>query len=105
MTSSCDDPLKCAGRVDSDQGWSAPLRFADDHWVVDRVVNNWEPCPDGTAAPGKQKFLFWGVSASGMQDPTNTSLLAGIDETAGPSGACGVNKPLVIKLPMRLERA
>jgi hypothetical protein len=105
MTSNCEDPLKCTGQVDSDQGWSAPLRFIDDHWIVDREVNNWESCPDGTAAAGHQKFLFWGVATTGAQDATNTNLLAGIDETVGPSGACGVNKPLAIKMPMRLERA
>lgn len=105
ITSACDDPLACTGQVTSDQGWSAPLRYLDDHWIVDRLVDNWEPCPDGTAAPGSQKFIFWGVSNNGMQDATNTRLLAGIDETIGPSGACGINKPLVIKLPLRLERA
>jgi hypothetical protein len=105
ITSTCQDPQACTGQVNSDQGWTAPLRYLDDHWIVDRLVDNWEPCPDGTAAPGSQKFIFWGVSNSGMQDATNTNLLAGIDETTGPSGACGINKPLVIKLPLRLERA
>jgi hypothetical protein len=105
ITSSCEDPLKCSGQVNSDQGWSAPLRFVDDHWIVDREINNWEPCPDGTTAPGHQKFLFWGATANGNQDNTNTNLLAGLDETIGPSGACGINKPLVIRMPMRLERA
>ncbi|SPM38122.1 hypothetical protein MNAB215_298 [Mycobacterium numidiamassiliense] len=104
ITSSCEDPLKCTGQVNSDQGWSAPLRFVDDHWIAGREINNWEPCSDGAAAVGHQKFLFWGVGADGMQDATNTTLLAGIDETVGPSGACGINKPLVIKMPMRLER-
>jgi hypothetical protein len=31
-------------------------------------------------------------------------LLAGRDRTLAASGACGVNKPLVIELPMRLEK-
>jgi hypothetical protein len=104
ITSTCDDPLACSGQVHSDQGWTAPARFLDDHWIITRTIANWEPCPDGTTAPGNQKFLFWGVKAAGMLDNTNTNLMAGIDETVAPSGACGVNKPLVIKMPMRLER-
>jgi hypothetical protein len=31
-------------------------------------------------------------------------MLAGVDQTAGDSGACGINKALVISLPFRLDQ-
>ncbi len=113
MTSSCTSPLICTGEVKSDQGWTAPLNLGGaegpgsfgDFWVVDRVVDNWEPCPDGTAAPGAQKFMFWGVDPlTGQRNMKMVNLLAGRDTTKGPSGACGINKPLVIDLPVRLDK-
>jgi hypothetical protein len=104
ISSSCVSPVECTGEVKSDQGWAAPLRYTNARWIVDRDVPNWEPCPDGTAAVGSQQFLFWGTNARGMGDLKNIDLLAGWDRTAGPSGACGINKPLVIKTPIRVER-
>jgi hypothetical protein len=104
VSSSCASPLDCTGEVTSDQGWTAPLKFINSRWLLRREIPNWMPCPDGTAAPGRQHFLFWGVNAQGLNIPTNTASLAGWDETEGPSGACGVNKQLVIRLPVRLEK-
>jgi hypothetical protein len=113
MSSSCTSPQVCTGEVKSDQGWTAPLNLGGaegpgsvgDFWVVDHVVENWEPCPDGTAAPGAQKFMFWGVDeATGQRNMKRVNLLAGRDTTKGPSGACGINKQLVIELPVRLEK-
>nr|WP_225952508.1 hypothetical protein [Mycobacterium sp. OAS707] len=105
VTSSCTSPIMCTGTVTSDQGWSAPMRTTGDYWSVDRIVENWMPCPDGTAAAGAQNFKFWGW------DPVNSyrnlkivDLLAGKNRTVAASGACGVNRPLVIELPMRLEK-
>jgi hypothetical protein len=105
VASSCTSPIMCTGTVTSDQGWSAPMRTTGDYWSVDRIVENWMPCPDGTAAPGAQNFKFFGW------DPVNSyrnlkivDLLAGKDRTIAASGACGVNRPLVIELPMRLEK-
>jgi hypothetical protein len=114
MSSSCESPRTCTGEVRSDQGWTAPLRLGGgantpgaigDFWVVDRVVENWEPCPDGTSAPGNQKYIFWGWDAARSERNLEiVDILSGIDTTKGPSGACGINKPLVIELPMRLEK-
>jgi hypothetical protein len=104
VSSSCVSPVDCTGEVRSDRGWAAPMRYMNARWIVDRDVPNWEPCPDGTAATGSQQFLFWGTNANGMGDPRNIDQLAGWDRTAGPSGACGINKPLVIKIPIRVER-
>lgn len=104
VSSSCTNPTECTGEVRSDQGWSAPIRYVGFYWIVDREVPNWEPCPDGTAAAGFQKFTFWGLSDTGIVDMKNLQMLAGRDVTIGPSGACGINKPLVIQLPLRMER-
>ncbi len=104
VSSSCASPLDCTGQVTSDQGWTAPLGFINDSWLLRRVVPNWIPCPDGTTAPGRQHFMFWGVDAAGLRIATNTTLMAGWDETEGPSGACGVNRQLVIRMPLRLEK-
>jgi|ERR1700694_873828 hypothetical protein len=103
ISSTCSGPTSCTGQVTSDQGWTAPLRFTEDRWLLDRVIDNWEPCPNGTAAPGYQKYMFWGVDADGQMDP-HSNVLAGTDVTHGDSGACGINKPLVIRLPLRVQK-
>ena len=113
MTSSCTSPHTCIGEVRSDQGWTAPLKLGGveapgavgDYWVVDHVVANWEPCPDGTAATGAQKFWFWGVDPlTNNRDNKRVDLLTGRDVTKAPSGACGINMPLVIDMPVRLDK-
>ena len=113
MSSSCTSPQVCTGEVTSDQGWTAPLNLGGaegpgsvgDFWVVNRVVDNWEPCPDGSAATGNQKFMFWGVDdLTGQRNMKMVNVLAGRDTTKAPSGACGINKQLVIELPVRLEK-
>ena len=113
MSSSCTSPHTCIGQVTSDQGWTAPLKLGGveapgavgDYWVVDHVVLNWEPCPDGTAATGTQKFWFWGMDPmTNLRDNTKTALLTGKDVTKGPSGACGINLPLTIDMPVRLDK-
>lgn len=95
VTSNCTDYQSCTGRVESDQGWTADLTYISNVWYVRRTLPNWEPCPDGSAAPGEQTYYFW-------RDPNNAAELIGWDHTIGPSGACGINKSLVIKLPLRL---
>ncbi len=94
ITSSCTNPLECAGQVTSDQGWSAPLRLSGGAlWIVAHDVPNWEQCGDGMpAATGRQLFRF------------ATNDLAGDDKTIGPSGACGVNKWLTVDLPFTLVK-
>jgi len=113
VSSSCTSPITCSGEVRSDQGWTAPLKLGGvegpgsvgDFWVVDHVVPNWEPCPDGTAATGLQKFWFWGVDQlRNYRDNTKVDLLTGRDVTTAPSGACGINMPLKIDMPVRLDK-
>jgi hypothetical protein len=104
VSSSCQSPMDCTGEIRSDQGWTARLRFQTSRWIAEREVPNWVPCPDGTAAPGLQKFVFWGTDERGQNIAANTDHMAGWDDTTGPSGACGVNKPVVIWMPLRLDR-
>jgi hypothetical protein len=103
ITSACADPYDCTGQVTSDQGWTAPIRKTADAWVLNRDVPNWERCTDGTAFPGQQKYRFWPVDATGSE-AIGSPTLAGEDGTIGPSGACGINKWLVIRMPFRLDK-
>jgi hypothetical protein len=95
ITSTCSTFQDCAGRVTSDQGWSADLIYLSGRWKVVHTVERWEPCADGTFAPGEQAFTFW-------KDYPDPSQLVGWDQTIGPSGACGVNKWLNITMPFSL---
>jgi hypothetical protein len=96
VSSTCENPVNCRGRVSSDQGWSADLRMTGGSlWIVTHDVENWERCPDGTAFTGHQHYKFYRV------DDNN---LKGWDETLGPSGACGVNKWLFVKMPFTLVK-
>jgi hypothetical protein len=94
ITSTCSTYQDCTGRVVSDQGWSGDLVYMSGRWKVVHTVENWEPCQDGTAAPGEQAFTFW------RSYPDRQ--LVGWDQTIGPSGACGFNKWLNVTMPFRL---
>ena len=105
MSSSCVSPIECSGEVKSDGGWTAPLVYDGDMWTIDRVIPNWEPCPDGTFADGAQHFLFWSQDpVRNERNPKITTLLGGRNLTKSVSGSCGINKPLIIELPLRLEK-
>jgi hypothetical protein len=118
VTTSCTSSVTCTGEVSSDQGWTAPIGLGGarvvwpttpgpvgDFWNLDRVIENWMPCPDGTAAPGNQTFLLWGWDAVRTErNLKNVDLLVGYERTMAPSGACGSNKPVVIEYPVRMER-
>ncbi|HET6736396.1 hypothetical protein [Mycobacterium sp.] len=107
LSSSCVSPIECEGQVTSDHGWTARLWFGypNDYWVIDRIIPNWEPCPDGTFAPGEQRFQFYGFEpALGTRDMKIVDLLVGRQRTSSPSGACGRNQPLVIEMPVRLDK-
>jgi hypothetical protein len=95
ISSACSNYQDCTGRVTSDQGWSADVNYLSGQWRVVRTIENWEPCPDGTAAPGEQWYMFW-------PDRANPSTLIGWDKTIGPSGACGKNQWLTVTMPFKL---
>lgn len=103
VSSTCTSTLECTGQITSDQGWTAPLRFSVERWLVTRDIPNWAPCEDGTAATGHQMFDFYGVDDDG-QNSRNTDLLGGRDITKTDSGSCGRNQGLVVDIPMRLTR-
>jgi len=104
ITSSCVSPLECTGEVRSDRGWTGTARL-DDYWFIEHVIPNWIPCPDGTFASGFQKFILWGVNpATERKVYNNIQNFAGRNVTKGPSGACGVNKPVVIELPVSMVK-
>ncbi|ORB14770.1 Rv2253/PknI dimerization domain-containing protein [Mycobacterium noviomagense] len=105
ITSSCETAQDCSGQVTSDQGWSARISSHDETpmWYVRRDVPNWEFCPDGTAVTGHQTFTFTPVGPDGMIQQGSPTL-AGLDKTVGPSGACGINRWLVIQMPFRLDK-
>lgn len=95
ISSSCVNPMECTGQVTSDQGWSAPLQLVGGSmWKVVHDVPNWEQCAsDLPAATGHQVFRF-----------STDETLTGDDHTVGPSGACGVNKWLVVDMPFKLVK-
>lgn len=104
VTSSCVSPIECYGEVQSDAGWTAPLRL-DAFYYVEREIPNWMPCPDGTFATGYQMFLLWGVNRATEETVSrDIQTIAGRNITKSVSGACGVNQPKVIELPVRAEK-
>jgi hypothetical protein len=103
VSSSCESVSVCTGQVTSDQGWTAPLKWSTDRWIVKRELLNWAPCETGGAATGHQTFTFYGIDDKGQVN-RNTDFLAGRDTTFTDSGSCGKNLPLNIVIPMRLQR-
>jgi hypothetical protein len=103
ISTTCSTPVECTGRVSSDLGWSADVSIHGSEYVVKRDIPNWEPCPDGAARTGHQIYRFYPVGEKGWVSYDST-VLAGFDKTTGDSGACGINKALVITMPFRLEK-
>lgn len=101
VTSSCTTFQDCTGTVVSDQGWTAELVYQSQRWRTTHVVAGWQRCPDGSTAPGEQTFTFW---AGRLDAPDRHDRLRGWDQTIGPSGACGVNRSLNIRMPFELTR-
>ena len=104
VTSSCVNPIECSGEVASDQGWTAELFRHNEIWYVKREVPKWQPCPDGTTAPGKQTYMFYPIDVATGQVEFLSTTFTGKNRTAGSSGACGINKALEIELPFFLVK-
>jgi len=104
VSTSCTTILDCTGNVTSDQGWTAPINLVGNEWHVLHTVKNWEPCSDGTFLDGSQLFRFYPVDDRGGLALHGSSVYAGTDRTTAPSGGCGINTPLVITLPLRLNQ-
>jgi hypothetical protein len=103
ISTTCSTPVECTGRVTSDLGWSADVNIHGSKYVVKRDIPNWEPCPNGAARAGHQIYRFYPVDERGWVSVGST-IFAGVDKTSGDSGACGINKALVITMPFRLEK-
>lgn len=104
ISSTCSTVQDCTGQVTSDQGWSAPLSLHDGTmWYLKRDLPDWGKCPDGSTFTGQQTFYFYPVDAVG-QTQLGSPTLTGKDKTVGPSGACRVNKWLVVEMPFRLDK-
>lgn len=103
ITTTCRTALDCAGRVTSDAGWSSDVTTTSGDWYVRRKIENWEPCADGTSAPGMQLIRFYPVGPDGGIDMTSTTY-AGEDTTISPSGSCGRSRSLAIKMPFKLQK-
>jgi hypothetical protein len=104
ITTVCSYPTECTGTVTSDFGWNAPIYKTGGVWYVKRTVENWMPCPDGAAASGLQVFRFVPTTPDGSMTDSTSSTLVGEDQTTGPSGACGISKPLFINMPFKLVK-
>jgi hypothetical protein len=105
ITSSCSTAQDCQGTVTSDQGWSAPLKMTDGlNWYVKRDIPNWETCPDGTTFTAKDYYMFYPANPESGENTPGSPVLAGRNQTIGPSGACGTNMPLDIEQPFRLDK-
>jgi hypothetical protein len=103
INTTCSTPVECVGRVTSDLGWSADVSIHGSEYVVKRDIPNWEPCPNGVGRTGHQIYRFYPVDQTGAVS-WGSSILAGIDKTMGETGACGINKTLVISMPFRLDK-
>jgi Flp pilus assembly protein TadG len=104
ITSTCSYPGECTGTVTSDWGWTAPIYQKSGVWYVKRTVDNWQPCPDGSAAAGLQVYRFFTANPDATAvDPASTTLM-GDDQTTGLSGSCGSSKVLFISMPFKLVK-
>lgn len=105
ISTTCSYPTECTGTVTSSWGWTAPIYQTGGVWYVKHPVDKWQPCPDGTAAPGLQVFRFAPTNPDGDGVDPSSPVLTGADETTGVSGACGRSKTVFISMPFKLIRA
>jgi hypothetical protein len=106
ISSTCVDPTDCTGTMTSDLGWTADIDKKSGMWFVRHPIPGWQRCPDGTAADGLQLFRFYaGDPLTGQPSPSGTNTYLGDDITSSPSGACGINKQLVIDMPFKMVAA
>ena len=104
ISSTCSYPGECTGTVSSDWGWTAPIYQKSAVWYVKRTVENWQPCPDGTAAAGLQVYRFYPATPDGTASDPASSTLFGDDQTTGISGSCGSSKVRFISTPFKLVK-
>ena len=103
ISSTCSSPTECTGSVTSDAGWTNDIYTTNGMWYLKRKIQNWQPCSDGTTAPGLQTFRFYPANSNGQFDYKSTTF-AGEDLTMSPSGSCGRSLPVVIRMPFSLHK-
>lgn len=104
VSTTCVSPIECTGEVTSSLGWTGTARLSD-FWYIEHEVPNWMPCPNGTWATGYQMFILWGIDPMTKERITkDVETFAGRNVTKSASGACGVNQPKVIELPVRMQK-
>ncbi|HEX7823317.1 MAG TPA: hypothetical protein VF477_00305 [Mycobacterium sp.] len=105
ISTMCTSPTECTGTMSSDQGWTADIYKRSGQWYVRHAISGWQPCPDGTAADGQQTLRFYEADPfTGLRSPGSDTYL-GDDITLTASGACGINEPLVVKMPLKIVPA
>lgn len=104
IETSCTAEGDCAGTVVSSQGWQAAIACESAGlWHIRRHLDQWEPCRDGTTAPADQ-LLYFSPDLSGAPSFDAVNSFSGWDRTVGISGGCGMNAPLVIEMPLQVNR-
>ncbi|MEW5808718.1 MAG: hypothetical protein AB1925_04620 [Actinomycetota bacterium] len=103
VTSSCVNPLDCHGKVHSDQGWSADISNTSGLWFLKRDLPAWYACPDGSPVPAQQVLRFYPAGNEGFMT-VGSPTWAGESITTGLTGACGVNRSVVVRMPLTLVR-
>lgn len=99
----CSTPVDCAGTVNSDQGWSAPIYTTNGVWYIKRVVPEWKYCADGSPVEGLQVYRIYPVGPEGYVDPASDEY-TGEDQTTGPSGSCGRNQWPAVRMPFYMKK-
>jgi hypothetical protein len=103
ISSTCANPTDCTGTMASDLGWTADIYQKSGMWYVRHPIPGWQPCPDGTAADGLQTFRFYaGDPITGQASPPGSKTYLGDDTTSSVSGACGINKQLIVTMPFKM---
>ncbi|QZH60097.1 hypothetical protein K1X22_28935 [Mycolicibacterium farcinogenes] len=103
VTTNCISPTDCAGTVNSDHGWSAPIYTVNGLYYVKRSVPEWRFCADGTPIEGLQVYKLYPVGFDGHVDLSSNEY-AGEQQTTGPSGSCGRNQWPAIRAPFYMKK-
>ncbi|WP_082957533.1 hypothetical protein [Mycobacterium sp. E802] len=103
ITTQCTSPTDCAGTVNSDQGWSAPIYTTNGLYYVKRALPEWRFCADGTPIAGLQIYKIYPVGFDGHYDSASDEY-TGEQQTTGPSGSCGRNQWPAIRAPFYMKQ-
>ncbi|MBX7453740.1 hypothetical protein GR927_37685 [Mycolicibacterium sp. 3033] len=103
ISTQCVAPTECAGTVNSDEGWSAPIYTTNGLWYVKRVVPEWRFCADGQPVEGLRIYKIYPVGFDGHYDAASTQY-TGENQTLGASGSCGRSQWPQIRMPFYMKK-